>query len=277
MGCEIMHSRELSAVGEFDPTQVSVIIRRAIEVATLRHPDPDDRLSVGDLAAIADDVGLSRPALVAALAESRVGLDHRNGFADRLIGPSKVWTSGPVQLDEEDAIAVLRHWLEDDHGLATSFDAEGRLLAGPRAGLLPAVGSGLRRLNGTGGLDRARSVQAATAAVDGSRSLCLVADVSNKRTEAIIEGSTVAGGTMVIIGLVAAVTSPLTLAALPFGAVAGLATARVRHGRTVERVTGQVDDTARAVSQGERPPTSLERLLRSGRAISTVLPGRRRN
>jgi hypothetical protein len=187
-----------------------------------------------------------------------------------------VWTSDPLPLGEEEATEVLRRWLEDGHGLTTRFDGDGRLVGGPRSGLLAAVGSGLRKLHGVGGLDKVRSVQAATASVDDTRSLCLVADVSNKRTEAILEGSTVAGGTMVVIGIFAAVTNPLTLIALPLGAVAGLATARARHRHTVDKVAGQVDDTTRAVARGERPAGSVDRLLQAGRVIADALPIRRR-
>ena len=272
-----MRSREQSGSGEFDPTEVSVIIRRAVELAAERRPQPDERLSVDDLAAIADEVGLSRPAMVVALAESRAGLDHRGALADRLIGPSLVWCSGPLpldELDEEEATDILRRWLEDDHGLDTRVEDGVRLVAGPRSGLLAAIGSGLRRLHGTGGLDKARSVRAATASVGATRSLCVVADVSNKRTEAILEGSTVAGGSLVVVGMAAALTGPLALVALPFGAAAGLATARVRHRRTVDKVTGHVEHATRAVARGERPATPVERLMRSGQAIVAAIPSR---
>jgi hypothetical protein len=256
-------SRNSNVAGEFDRSDVSAILRRALEVAHQRHPDEDEKLGVEDLASIADDVGLSRSALVTALAESRAGVDHRIGVTDRLVGPRQVWAISQLSHDEPTATATLQQWLRVNHGLRAYVGSDGVVRAEPRSGLAAAINSGLRKLQGTGGLDRVRSVHAATASVEDTRSICVLADISNKRNEAITGGSAVAGSSMVAVGLVGLLVTPLAFAALPVGVVVGVVTARLVHRQTTNQVAGQIEFTAEAVVRDQRPVHPVDRIIQS--------------
>ncbi len=239
-----------------------MILRRAIEVAHDRHPT-DEHLAVEDLVAVASEVGVSPSAVVTAVAEARAGVDHRHGLIDRVVGPRQVWAISQLPADESAAAETIQLWLEVDHGLRTYVTGDGVIVAEPRSGLAAAVGRALRNVGGTGGLDRVRRVQAATAAVDRDRSVCLVADVSNKRTEAIVGGSAVAGGTAAVAGLVGLLISPMALAFAPVGAVIGVAVARSAHRYHVAQIAGRIEMTTEAVVRGQTPEHPVERFIRT--------------
>ena len=246
----------------FDRDQVATILRRATEVAHDRHPI-DEHLAVEDLVAVAAEVGISTSAVVTAVAEARAGVDHRRGLVERLVGPRQVWSISQLPSDEETATETMRQWLEVDHGLRTHVTGDGVIIAEPRTGLTGALARGLRSVGGTGGLDRARQVQAATASADVDRSVCLVADVSNKRAEAIAGGTAVAGGTAAVVGLIGILISPFALVAMPVGAAMGVATARAVHRHHVTHVAGRIEMTTEAVVRGQRPEHPVERFLRT--------------
>ena len=256
-------SMESRSAGEFDRSEVSAILGRAIEVAYQQRPMGEERLAVNDLAAIADEVGVSPSALVTALAEVRAGVDHDAGWGERLVGPRKVWAISQLSHDEHAAVDSVQRWLEVNHGLNAYVRSDGVVTAEPRGGLAAALGSGLRKLQGTGGLDRVRQVTAATASVDDSQSICLVADVSNKRNEAIVGGSAVAGGSMMFAGLVGLLVTPVAFVALPVGAAAGVMVARFTHRQTTNQVAAQIEFTTEAVVRQERPVHPVERFMQS--------------
>ena len=246
-----------------------MILRRATEVAHDRQPT-DEHLAVEDLVAVAGEVGVSRSAVVTAVAEARAGVEHRNGLIDRVVGPRQVWAISQLPADEsaddsaDGAVTdTVQQWLEIDHGLRTYLTGDGVVVAEPRSGLAGAVGRGLRSVGGTGGLDRARRIQAATASVDRDRSICLVADVSNKRAEAIAGGSAIAGCTAAVAGLVGILVSPLAFVGLPVGAAVGVVTARIVHHHNVANMSGQIEMTTEAVVRGHRPEHPVERFFRT--------------
>lgn len=259
--------------GQFDQTQVSVILRRAIDLATDRRASGGETLTADDIAAVASEVGIPRGALATALAESRAGLEPKHGLTDRLVGPAKVSANTALPTDEATAAANLQRWLQVEHGLTAYVRQDGVVIASRRGGLPGALGAGMRRIHGSGGLDKVRSVRAATAAVDETGTVCVVADVSNKRVEAIVGGTAVTGGSILVIGMAAAGATPLALIALPVALVAGWGTARFTHRRTVEQVAEQVAFTSEAAARDEDPTHPVERLLRSG--LSRRRPVRR--
>ena len=246
----------------FDRDEISAIIGRAAEV-THRDQPFDDRLGLEELVAIADEVGLSRSAVTTALAESRAGVVHSRRSLDRLVGPRQIWSISQLSTSQQDTIASLEHWLEIDHGLHTHVRSNGVVVAQPKSGLTGAVSATLRRLGGGGGLDRARRVQGATAAVGELGSVCLVADVGNKRGEAVAGGAAVAGSTGVVIAAAALLTSPFAFLGMPIGALAGIAVARAVHRRHAEAVTAQLELTTEAVVRGQTPVHPVERFVRT--------------
>ncbi len=260
------------ATGAHDPDEQSAILRRAAELST--EPDAgrpvEAMLSTAELAAVAAEAGIDPAAVAAAVAEARAGLRGRRSRAgrllDRVVGPGTVEAGAPAAPDEAEALAALEQWLSNHHGLDVRLDRAGVVVGARRRGLPGAVGAGVRRLSGQRGLDRARSVRAAAAAVDEEGAVCLVVDVSNRRSRSLAGGSAVAGGSMLVVATVAAVTTPVAFVALPAGALAGLGAARRSHRRTVAQVSEEAERTVVAVGRDQRPEGTAERLLRAGRA-----------
>ncbi len=285
---------------EFEPDEVSVILRRAIDLAAARADRGGEALSAVDLADVASQAGIPAPALAAALAEARAGFEPQRGLVDRLIGPAKVGASTTIPTDEATAAANLQRWLEVEHGLNAYIRQDGVVVATRRGGLPGAIGASVRRIQGTGGLNRARSVQAATAgapteptehrqsgdpddgaAADEDRgqavgAICVVVDVSNRRAEAVAGGTAVAGGGAAAIGVMALVAGPLVLITLPAAAAAGWATARLTHRRTVGQVSEQVAFTTEAAAQSADPANPAKRLLQASVARRTRRRGQPR-
>jgi len=280
--------------GEFGPDEVSVILRRAIDLAADRADRGGESLSAIDLADVASQAGIPAPALAAALAEARAGLEPQRGIVDRLIGPAKVGASTATATDAATAAANLQRWFEVEHGLNAYVRQDGVVVATRRGGLPGAIGASVRRIQGTGGLNRARSVQAATAGAptqrteagqdheangdqdQGGGAICVVVDVSNRRAEAVAGGTAVAGGGAAAIGVMALVAGPLLLITLPAAAAAGLATARLAHRRTVGQVSEQVAFTTEAAAQSADPAHPAKRLLEASVARRTRRRGQRR-
>ncbi|MEM9562506.1 MAG: hypothetical protein AAGA93_07825 [Actinomycetota bacterium] len=258
--------------GAHAPDEQAAILRRAAELST--EPDPgrpvEAALSTAELAEVAAEAGIDPAALATAVAEAKAGLARRRSRAarllDRVVGPGTVEAGAPVAADEEEALAALERWLSSHYGLDVHVDRAGVVVGGRRRGLPGAVGAGVRRLSGQQGLDRARSVRAAAAAVDDEGAVYLVVDISNRRSRSVAGGSAVAGGSLLVVATVAALTSPVAFIALPAGALAGLGAARRSHRRTVDQVGEEAERTVVAVGRDQRPEGTAERLLRAGRA-----------
>ncbi|MDH3294914.1 MAG: hypothetical protein OER95_11410, partial [Acidimicrobiia bacterium] len=233
----------------FDRDEVSAIIRRAAEVSDWDRTG-DDRLGLDDLMSVAEEVGLSPSAVVTALAEARAGVDHRRNLVDRFVGPGQVWAIGRLPAGSDRSVDGLRHWLEVDHGLRTFVRSDGVVVAEPKSGFLGAVSSGIRKLGGTGGLERSRRVSGAIATVGDDGSLCVVADVGNKQLEAMLGGTLIAGGAGAVVAVVAVVTTPLALLGLPVTVATGVLTARMIHRHNLHAVAGQIEMTTEAVLRG---------------------------
>lgn len=256
----------------FARDDVTVILRRAAELSH-EHVPAEETLTGRDLAEIADEVGMSRPAIAIAVAEARSGVTPANSIMDRLIGPRRVWAHCQTDRHETEAREAVRRWLEVTHGLAAHEDASGVITATRRQGALAALGDSMRRMQGMGGLGEARFVQASAASIDEVHALCVSADIGNKRREAMAGGSAVAVAGSALVGVAAVVAGPAALVALPLTTGLGVATARLVHAQTTKRVSRQVVITIESAARGDEPDHPVDALLRRGRRL---LPGGRR-
>jgi hypothetical protein len=258
----------------FARDDITVILRRAAELSHERVP-ADETLTGRDLAEIADEVGMSRPAVAIAMAETRSGVTPPGSLIDRLVGPRQVWAHCQTTRHESEARQAVRQWLEVNHGLAVHEDGAGVITATPRQGALAALGDGMRRLQGMGGLSEARSVRASAASVDDVHAVCVAADIGNRRRGAMAGGSAVAVAGSTVVGVTAIVATPLALVALPVTVGLGVVTARRVHAQTTQRVSHQVVITTESAARGDQPDHPVDALLRHGRRL---LPsGRRRH
>ncbi len=246
----------------FNRDEVSAIIRRAAEV-THWEQVVDDQLGADDLLAVADEAGLSRSAVLTALAERRAGMGEKETMLGRVVGPRHVWSTSQVTGTEDDIAEALRRWLEIDRGMQTHVQPDGVVVAEPKSGLAGAVSGSIRKLEGKPGLEGARRVRAAAASSDGVATLCVAADVGNKRMEAVAGGTAVAGGVTVIVATAAVLTSPFALLVVPVGLAGGAAVARLIHRRNLATMARRIEMTTESVARGEQPRHPVNRMLRS--------------
>ena len=251
----------------FDREDVARLVRRAAEVTDVELAS-DRRFLLGtrDLIAVAEDVGVSQSAILIAVAEARAGVDHRRSLFDRMVGPRQIWAVGLLRRGNDandDTIDRLADWLAIEQGLSVDVRSGGLVMAQPRTGLPGAASQALRLLSGRPGLGRARQVNGSVVAVGEVGTVCVVADVGNKRTEAVVGGTAIAGGVGAVTVTVAALTTPLVLLALPLGVVGGLATARALYRQNVRPLAGQIETTADAVVSGRSPEHPIERFVRT--------------
>lgn len=253
---------------EIIPLDPGEVLRRAIELD--HEPDVESHRSALDhhtLSDIAAELGVSATALATAIAGGQAGVPTERTFVDRLVGPRWVWSSRTVSAGDEQTRQRLVEWLSVTHGLRPRVRQDGVIVARKRRDMAGKLGSGLRRFQGLGALSTVDRVQAAAVVAENehegtSSLLCLAADVSAQRKEAIIGGSAAAVGTAVLLVAVSLATAPVALVGLPISAGVGTLVARRNHRTTVERMTDTVEDTVDGVARGETPQGPLGGLTR---------------
>ena len=251
-------------------TDVESVLRRAIEKAQRAEVEAaataaEPVLDTAALTEIAAEVGVPAESLAAALAEAQAGVDERRGVlagaVDRVVGPRTVWVSRPTDADEAEARRRIVDWLESNHGLRPRVRADGVVVAAKRRDVAGKMAGGIRRVRGLGGLGTASSIQAAAVdAGDGQGSVCLAADVGNKRAEAIAGGSVIAVGGTMVVGVTALITAPVVLVGVPIAAGVGTVASRLLYRSTVRRIGDTLEETVDGVARGDEPPHPLGRL-----------------
>ncbi|MFT7600975.1 MAG: hypothetical protein ACI8TP_003924 [Acidimicrobiales bacterium] len=237
-----------------DPLATELVLRRAVELTTVEPSTGLVELTPSAVAAIAAEVGVPAATVAAAIAEHQAGADVKRNLVDRLVGPGVVWARRSSGASEAATRERAEQWLSVGHGLSTRVRPDGVVVANKKRGVVGAIAAGARRARGTGGLSRVRQVQVAAVDVDDTPgAVCLVADITNKRSEAVAGGAALATGGALFVGLVAIFTGPLTFIALPAVAGAGAAVSRVAHRSTVRRVTDDVEVTIDGIATGESP------------------------
>lgn len=250
---------------------VEVVLRRAIELASTDADAggmPSSQVPVTVLHQVAEELSVPPSALSDALAEYRAAvggvlpasLSGSRTLADRLFGPGMVTTVHRSQLPAEITADHLRRWLVRRHRLRAHQPTPDVIVAVRRRGMVPELGRRLRAANGTAGLAGTREVRAAVVRSDAGSSLCLVADVRDKRTQSVLAGAAVAVSTGAVVTAVGVVVAPGVLAGLPVAAGSGWLVSRISHHRRVKRVREEVELTAGQAASGALPPTIVSEM-----------------
>ncbi len=249
--------------GVLDPTSTEIVLRRAFELAE-REPRTEVVLERSTLAEIALEVDLPLDALASAVAERQLRLDRDAGLLRSLVGPALVTSRRRSTADEDEMRRRATAWLQQSHGLRPRRQPNGMIVATKRRDLSGRIARSLRDLQGLGQLGRLRRIEIAAVDIgDVPGTVCVVADVADRRAQAVAGGAAVSVGTAAAVGVGAAMVGPVVLAGLPVAAAAGLATSRVLHGTTVRRVRDDLDETLDAITTGADPETSLTRVARA--------------
>lgn len=257
------------------PVRQDVVLRRALELADLAQPNHEVVLGRHTLEEIAAELAIPPGAVAAALAEAKAGVDGERGLLDRLVGPRQVWARRPIDADEEETARRLAEWLEGGHGLRLRRTPDGRLLATKRKDLIAKVGRSVRKVQGIGELGAVRTitavaVEASDTHVDpisgvmtGDGAVVIVADVGDRRNEAMIGGAAVSATTAAAVSIVAIATTPIALVGLPVAAGLGLITSRLWHHSNLRETVEGIESTIDGVAMGERPPGMLDPVSRT--------------
>ncbi len=284
---------------ETTPVDASTVLRRAIEVDHHSFEgDLDQPLDHQTLVEIAAEVGISPGAVAVAVAEARAGALERRSLLDRIVGPRLVSANRTTTVENGETRERLVEWLTVTHGLKPRVRPDGVVVAAKRHDLAGKVSTGIRRVQGLGGLSTANSITAAAigpesdgrsnAGADGNGgtdagtgtgtgtdsdadpielgAVCVVADLGSKRNDAIVGGSVVAVGVSAALSVVAVVTGPVALMGIPVAAGVGTLVARKSHRTTVVKIMTSVDHAVDGVAQGEEPPRPLGGLVRRRRS-----------
>jgi len=235
------------------------VLRRAIELS-----DEDgggdghsqEPVTMEIVEQVAAELGVKPGAVAKAMAEFRAGVPEvkpKASVADRVFGPSKVSATNRTELDGDAATDLLRVALGKRHGLRSRVTPDGHVVAVRRRGMIPAVVRGVKEVSGRGGLGGVKEVRGvAVTSETGETSLCLVADVSDRRASAVVVGSVVAVGGAAVSGVLVIVV-PAAAVGLPVALGAGWVTSRAIHWLTLKRVTEEVEIAAGEIAQGNAP------------------------
>ncbi len=243
---------ELSAAQE--------ILRRAVR---LDQGDPAvEGLSLQALEAAASDLGVHPSAVAMALAEAATGVTGRRRPLERVVGPRAVVSVRVCTVPAADAVRLARTLLERGHLLRVT--GSGALVVGRRR-RDPAAKArrALRSMRGAAALSKVQEVRAGVGSVaDGTAAVCVHADVSDRRTGAVITGSLFGALGLLGIGVGAAAVGPLVLLLAPAALGTGVAVARQAHRDTVRRIATAVDEAADAMAGGVAAASPLAALGR---------------
>ncbi len=250
--------RHVAAVG-LDHEATQDVLRRAFEIAERHLDEPTDvLLGRGTLAEIAAEVGLPTSALAAAIAERQLGVDDDPGLLDRIVGPRMIAAQRASAHDEEFLTERTVEWLESGHGMKSRVRQDGVVIATKRRDVVGKVANTLRSVQGQGGLGKVQQVTAVAVDLDDDPgAVVLVADVGDKRNEAILGGTAVTVGASIAVGAVSILAGPLVFLGLPIAAGAGVLTSRMVHSSTVRDAEYEVESTIDSVVRGERPQSLL--------------------
>ena len=251
--------------------EASKVLHRAIELAELEDQqlgglvDQEGLLGQEAMVEIARELDVPLEALAGAVVEARLkAVGDQRTLVDRLVGPSEVWARRSTNESESEVLERLYAWLERGHGLRPRERQDGVVVARRRGGLAGKISKTVRGVQGVGGLDKAELVEAVVVDLDADSrgAVGISANIASRRSAAIATGAVVAASGTVIVSIVTVITAPISLAALPFVAGAGLATSRMIHGSTVRTMTDAVEETIDGVVTNADPPRILDGLFK---------------
>lgn len=251
-----------------DAATTELVFKRAFELAE-RHPQRDVVFSRSTLAEIAAEVDLPAQAVAAALAEQLADGTDDGSFLDRLVGSDRVSVHRQATAPETDMRERAIRLLDTGHGMRPRVQHDGVVVATRRRDLLGKLASTLRDAQGLGRLGKLRRVDVAAVDIGDSPGAVVVsADISDRRTHAVLGGVAVgAVGCVAVAGTAVAVT-PIAVASAPLAIAAGLATSRLTFGAASREVREDLEAAADALVRGDQPDGLIGRSAR--RALDSL-------
>lgn len=282
---EVRATDVMADLVSIDAADAELVLHRAIELT-------DDgvllaeQFPIASLEQTAAELHIPLRAVADALAEYRAGgltgssATKSLAWLDRLVGPAKVQVSHRTGLSEDVTVARLSEWFKRRHHLRIRVNARGAVVGVRRRGVVPVAIRSVRSATGSAGLSGLREVRGAAVAVEeGHTSFCVVADVSEQRTQSMVVGSAVALGGAVAVTTAAVVTAPITMVGVPLMVGAGWMATRLTHRYRLRRITEEVEMTVDEVAVGAVPSTLVReigaRLAPSGRSSARKIDSER--
>lgn len=261
---DALSAEVMDDLASIDSADSELVLHRAIELAD-QPVVVAEQFPVANLEEVAAELHIPVPAVAEALAEYRAGAltpseDGRaRRLAERLVGPGQVTVRHRTGLPEQVAVDRISEWLKRRHRLRIRVNAKGAVVGVRRRGVVSAAMRQVRTATGNAGLSGVKEVRGAAVSVaEGHTAICVVADVSEMRTQSMVTGSVVAIGGAAVVSTAAVVTAPVTLVGVPMMVGAGWVATRLAHRRQLRRVTEEVEMTADEVAAGAQPPTLVQ-------------------
>jgi hypothetical protein len=262
-----------------DRSALERVLARAAELQTGSASDPADEFTESQLIELGKEVGLSAENLRRALAEERTRPnepDRERGLSARLFGPGRVGASRVVPGKARDVLETVNAWMERQELLRVKRQLSDRIVWEARRGFAANLRRGLNFSGRDYALASAYEVSATVIAIDESQVVVsLDADLKSYRNKVSggAAGATLVGvalgGSMAIIGIVAALSAaPIVLAA-----GTGIYAGRALQARMMARAQLSLEQLLDRLERGDfgRPPTLLGAIA----AAAAVLPPRR--
>jgi hypothetical protein len=242
-----------------EPLHDAEVVVRSMEIADVSATEAA-ALTDDQVKKVAAELGVPAAAVAAALAEAQAGANRSPGALERFIGPDSVAVHHQTGIEHGEARELVVRWLDDGYGMRVRNGLGGAVVATKRKDLAGPLARAARSWQGLGVLGNSREVRVSLVQFEGGRTaMCLVADVSDRRTSSIVTGSAVTGAGVAagagFAGLAVVSVLPVMLAVTPIAAGIGALVARRRHRKAIEEVREELEVAADGVALGQRPPT----------------------
>lgn len=246
-GTRSKHPPSLRAMSErLSEEAVERVVRRALELDV--EPDDDAGLDVTAVVAAAEELGISRDAVLQSVALERLGDEPQRRVLDPMFGVRWVMTQRRIEGPAETVFERLDEWLTRGHHLRCEERRETTAMWRRRSDMAASLQRGVRGFSGRGRLGTVPSIMGRVSHIDDDTSMVrVVADRSSNRSKHIGVASIGGAGGVVTAAGFATVAPPLAVVGVPVIAVAGVAATRSKKaaGALASELSTLLDQLAR--------------------------------
>jgi hypothetical protein len=235
---------------------VERVVRRAIELDDDPDADPTG-LRVDAVVAAAEELGISRDAVLQSVALERLGDAPPKQVLDPVFGARWVMGQRRVATRSDLAFQRLDEWLTRGHGLRREQRRDDATVVWRRrSDMAASLQRGVRGFSGRGRLGTVPTIVGHITAIDDDTSLIrIIADRSSTRSKHIGVASIGGAGGVVTAAGFATVAPPLAVIGVPVVAVAGVAANRSK--RAADALASELTTLLDQVVENEAPTSTM--------------------
>ncbi|MEM9463842.1 MAG: hypothetical protein AAGA90_00630 [Actinomycetota bacterium] len=244
---------------------VERIVRRAIELDDTGGDDAIGGLDLTAVVAAAEELGISRDAVLHSVALERLGDEPPRRTLDPLFGARWVVVQRRVGGSAETVFDRLDEWLTRGHHLRREQRDDTTAMWRRRSDMAASLQRGVRGFSGRGRLGTVASITGHITGIDDHTSIVRVAaDRSSTRSRHIGVASISGAGGVVTAAGFATVAPPLAAVGVPVVAVAGVAANRSK--RAADGLASELSRLLDQLAANESPSSAMGIPLRRRRS-----------